>query len=79
MPIHEDEARLRRNPDVLERVCRSMADTSGDVEPEDPTVASMDREPQPSGGPDYHAEHAAWVARNAHNPPPVPIPEGAVE
>jgi hypothetical protein len=25
---------------------------------------SRDREPQPSDGPDYHADHAAWVQRN---------------
>jgi hypothetical protein len=25
--------------------------------------SALDREPQPSDGPDYHAEHAAWVRR----------------
>ncbi len=25
---------------------------------------SRDREPQPSDGPDYHADHAAWRVRN---------------
>lgn len=25
-----------------------------------------DREPQPGDGPDYHADHAAWVERQKH-------------
>lgn len=27
----------------------------------------IDREPQPGDGPDYHAEHAAWAARQEKN------------
>lgn len=32
-----------------------MPERAGDI--------GSDREPQPSDGPDYHAEHAAWVER----------------
>lgn len=28
-------------------------------------ISTPDREPQPSDGPDFHAEHAAWSYRNA--------------
>lgn len=35
-----------------------------------------EREPQPEDGPDYHAEHAAWVARNGT---PVTPAEGEAE
>lgn len=36
------------------------------------TMESDDREPQPSDGPDYHADHDAWVRRRSGRVPVVP-------
>lgn len=53
-----------------------------------PVVASLglapdDPEPQPSDGPDYHADHSAWTGRqeerNASSAPSASLPGGLVE